>query len=64
MNKKPYLNHTSVIIINEDLAKNKFNETINYLLHDVRIRSACYFIISKNQIIEIESDKILEYIKK
>ena len=49
MNKKPYLNHASVIIINEDLAKNKFNETINYLLHDVRIRSACYFIISKNQ---------------
>lgn len=49
MNKKAYLNHVSVIIINEEVAKNKFDETVNYLLHDVRLRSACYFIISKNQ---------------
>ena len=49
MNKKPYLNHTSVIIINEKIVKEKFNETINYLLHDVRIRSACIVMISKEQ---------------
>ena len=48
-NKKPYLNHTSVIILNEQVVKQKFNETINYLLHDVRIRSACIVMITKEQ---------------
>ena len=46
---KPYLNHTSVIILNEQVVKQKFNETINYLLHDVRIRSACIVMITKEQ---------------
>jgi len=49
MNKKPYLNHTSVILLSEEAVKYKFNEIINHLMHDVRIRSACYLIITKNQ---------------
>ena len=49
MNKKPYLNHASIIIINDGVVKQKFDETINYLLHDVRVRSACILMISENQ---------------
>lgn len=49
MNKQPYLNHCSVIIINENVLKEKFSETMNYLLHDVRIRSACYVMVTTKQ---------------
>lgn len=49
LNRKPYLNHSSIVILNEEALNYKFNEILNYLIHDVRIRSASYIMVSKNQ---------------
>lgn len=49
LNRKPYLNHASIVILNNEAIKQNFDDLVNYLLHDVRIRSACYIMASKNQ---------------
>lgn len=49
LNRKPYLNHSSIVILNEEAVEKSFDDILNYLLHDVRIRSACYIMASKNQ---------------
>ena len=49
MNKHPYLNHCSILLLSEDVIRYKYKETINYLLHDARIRSSCYMMVSYSQ---------------
>lgn len=49
MDKYPFINHCSIIILNESILKEKFDETIDYLLHDVRVRSSCYILSTSNQ---------------
>lgn len=57
----PYLNHILVIIISENILKYKFSETLNYLIHDVRIRSSCYVIVSKDQTPQEVLEKSQQY---
>lgn len=53
MYQVPYLNHCLLLIFNEDLLKNSFDEALNYFIHDVRIRSSCYVAVSKTTAKEI-----------
>ena len=43
-----YLNHALIIVLSESIIINKFEETLNYLIHDARIRSSCYVVVSKD----------------
>lgn len=52
INKYPFINHCSLIILSESVITNKFDETIDYLLHDVRVRSSSYIMVSYNQKVE------------
>ena len=49
MYQTPYLNHCLLIVLGEEVVKNKLDETLNYLIHDVRIRSSCYIVSTLNK---------------
>lgn len=59
LSKQAYLNHTLTIILNKNIIENKLEETLNYLIHDARIRSSCYVVVSNNY----SAKEILEYSK-
>ncbi len=45
----PYLNHCLLIILSESIIKQKLDETLNYLIHDVRIRSSSYIVTTEKE---------------
>lgn len=45
----PYLNHCLLIVLGEEIVKNKLDNTLNYFIHDVRIRSSCYVVSTFNE---------------
>ncbi len=49
MYQVPYLNHCLLLIFNENLLNNKLKETLNYLMHDVQIRSSCYIAVAEEK---------------
>lgn len=49
MYNQPYLNHCLILLLDKNIIENKFNETLNYFIHDVRIRSSCYLMITEKQ---------------
>lgn len=60
MNKYPFINHCSLIILGEEVINNKFDETIDYLLHDVRIRSSSYIMATYEQNVKTLFEKSQE----
>lgn len=63
----PYLNHCLLIILSESIVEQKLEETINYLIHDVRIRSSCYIVTTEDnkasEILEVsqENKQVVSY---
>lgn len=51
-----YMNHCLVIVFGKNVAESSFSTVINYLVHDTRIRSSCYLVVSE----EMKAQELLE----
>lgn len=49
IHQTPYLNHCLLIVLGEEIVKEKLDNTLNYFIHDVRIRSSCYVVSTVNE---------------
>ena len=64
MYKQPYLNHCLILLFDKNILEQKLDETLNYFIHDVRIRSSCYLIVSEDLTPKelLEKSKELNYV--
>ena len=58
--QKSYLNHCRIIILSESIIDKQLNDVISFLIHDPRMRSLEYIVISK----DLTPKEILEKPKK